>query len=47
MTILGLYLPLFGSSLLIVLATERILLRRIPGVARWLGLAGPAAVAPV
>ena len=45
--ILGVYLPLFGSSLLVVLATERTLLRRIPGVARWLGLAGPAAVAPV
>lgn len=37
--LLGVYLPLFGGSLLAVLAVERMLLSRIPGVRRWLGLA--------
>jgi uncharacterized iron-regulated membrane protein len=34
----GLLLPLLGTSLLAVLAVERVLLRRIPPVSRWLGL---------
>jgi uncharacterized iron-regulated membrane protein len=34
----GLYLPLFGASLLTVLLLESILLRRIPGIREWLGL---------
>lgn len=34
----GLYLPMLGGSLLLVLATERVVLRRIPGACRWLGL---------
>lgn len=36
---LGLYLPLFGLSLILVVALERLLLVRIPRVNRWLGLA--------
>lgn len=32
-------LPLFGASLLVVLLVERLILRRLPGVSRWLGLA--------
>ena len=36
--LLGLYLPLFGGSLVLVLLAERIVLRRIPGVRDWLGL---------
>jgi len=35
---LGLYLPMFGVSLLTVLAVERLVLRRIPPVRDWLGL---------
>lgn len=34
----GLFLPLLGVSMLIVLAVERLVLRRIAGVRRWLGL---------
>jgi uncharacterized iron-regulated membrane protein len=37
--LLGAYLPLFGASLLAVLAVEKIILRRIPLLNRWLGLA--------
>ena len=36
---MALLLPLFGLSLAAMLATERLLLRRIPAVSRWLGLA--------
>lgn len=36
--IFGVYLPLFGGSLLVVLLIERTILRRIPKVSRWLGL---------
>lgn len=36
-------LPLFGLSLLFVLAIERVLLRRLPAASRWLGLAQRAA----
>jgi uncharacterized iron-regulated membrane protein len=35
---LGLYLPLFGLSLFLVVMTERFVLRRIPPVQHWLGL---------
>ena len=35
----ALLLPMLGLSLLGVLATERLLLRRIPAASRWLGLA--------
>ncbi len=35
----GVYLPLFGASLLAVLAVEKAILRRIPSLNRWLGLA--------
>ena len=37
--VLALLLPLFGLSLLLVQATERVILKRIPRVERWLGLA--------
>ena len=37
----GIYLPLFGASLLVVLAVEKLLLCRIPGVRDWLGLYVP------
>jgi uncharacterized iron-regulated membrane protein len=36
--VLGLLLPLFGASLLLVLLIERLVLRRVPAAARWLGL---------
>jgi uncharacterized iron-regulated membrane protein len=36
--IFGFYLPLFGTSLIIVLLAERLILSRIPGVRDWLGL---------
>lgn len=36
--LLGVYLPLFGASLLVVLLVEWMLLRRIESVRRWLGL---------
>ena len=39
--LLGIYLPLFGTSLLLVLALEWSLLRRIGPVRRWLGLSDP------
>ncbi|MGE3315656.1 MAG: PepSY-associated TM helix domain-containing protein [Planctomycetaceae bacterium] len=38
--LLGIALPLFGASLIIVLICERFFLRRIPPVKRWLGLRG-------
>lgn len=39
--VLGIYLPLFGASLVAVLLIEGFLLRRIPAVRNWLGLAPP------
>ena len=36
--LLGSYLPLFGTSLLLVLLIEWSVLRRVPGVRHWLGL---------
>ncbi|PZU11632.1 PepSY domain-containing protein [Sphingomonas sp.] len=39
---LGIYLPMFGATLLLVLATEKLLLVRVPGTRRWLGLRAPA-----
>lgn len=41
----GLYLPLFGASLLLVLVVEWGLLRRIPRVRDWLGLQVPRTAA--
>jgi uncharacterized iron-regulated membrane protein len=35
---LGLWMPLFGLTLLLVLASERTWLRRLPSARRWLGL---------
>jgi uncharacterized iron-regulated membrane protein len=35
---LGILLPLFGIAMLGVIAVERLVLRRMPGVGRWLGL---------
>jgi uncharacterized iron-regulated membrane protein len=46
MLLLGIYLPLFGGSLLAVLLIEWALLRRIPGVRNWLGLPAPSATIP-
>jgi uncharacterized iron-regulated membrane protein len=40
---LGIYLPLFGLSLVLVKITERSVLQRIPATRRWLGLAARAA----
>jgi uncharacterized iron-regulated membrane protein len=34
----GVYLPLFGISMVIVVILEKLILRRIPPVAQWLGL---------
>ncbi len=36
--IFGIYLPLFGTSLILVLLAERLILRRIPKSRNWLGL---------
>jgi uncharacterized iron-regulated membrane protein len=41
--LLGIYLPLFGGSLLVVLLLEKLVLCRIPPLRDWLGLGGPAA----
>jgi uncharacterized iron-regulated membrane protein len=38
LALLTVLLPLFGASLLAVLLVERFVLRRVPGVSRWLGL---------
>jgi uncharacterized iron-regulated membrane protein len=38
---LGIYLPLFGISLVAMLILEKLLLKRIPPVQRWLGLQPP------
>ena len=32
---LGIFLPLFGASLLVVLLADRFLLRRMPALAHW------------
>ena len=40
---LGIYLPLFGATLIGVLLVEWLLLRRIPSVRNWLGLHPPPA----
>jgi uncharacterized iron-regulated membrane protein len=37
---LGLYLPMFGLSLLVMLLLERLVLRRIVSARRWLRLSG-------
>lgn len=39
LALLGVLLPLLGASMLLVLAVERLLLRRIPAMNRFLGLA--------
>ena len=39
----GIYLPLFGASLLAVLLLETTVLRRIPRIRNWLGLQLPLA----
>ncbi|MGV3608145.1 MAG: PepSY-associated TM helix domain-containing protein [Planctomycetaceae bacterium] len=39
---LGIYLPLFGTSLILVVLLERFVLRRIPSLRNWLGLSPPA-----
>jgi uncharacterized iron-regulated membrane protein len=36
--VLAVIIPLFGLSLLMVLAVEKVLLRRMPAVSQWLGL---------
>jgi len=36
---LGVFLPLFGISLLAVLLVDQLLLRRVPALARWFGTA--------
>jgi uncharacterized iron-regulated membrane protein len=40
--ILGVLLPLLGVTLILVFLVERLILRHIPGVARWLGLRAAA-----
>ncbi len=40
---LGVYLPLFGISMIVVLIVEKLILKRIPPVQRWLGLQPPRA----
>ena len=43
MLALGVLLPLLGASLVAVFLAERLVLRRIPAVAAWLGLRPPQA----
>ena len=38
---IGIYLPMMGASLILVLLIERFVLRRIPATSRWLGLTAP------
>lgn len=38
----AIYLPLLGASLVLILAAEWLVLRRLPGVRTWLGLRPPA-----
>ena len=45
--LLGVLLPEFGASLCVVLVLEWAVLRRIPGVATWLGLRGPGTAVPL
>ncbi|MFO0901405.1 MAG: PepSY domain-containing protein [Pirellulales bacterium] len=42
--LMAVYLPLFGASLVVVLAAERLVLSRVPRVRVWLGLRGATAV---
>ena len=35
MIALGVFLPLFGASLLLVLLLDQLVLRRVPVLARW------------
>lgn len=44
--LLGIYLPLFGASLVLVLFIEWGLLRRIPRLRDWLGLSAPREAVP-
>jgi uncharacterized iron-regulated membrane protein len=37
--LLAVYMPLFGGTLLVVLAVERLVLQNLSGTRRWLGLA--------
>lgn len=37
---LGLFLPMFGLSLIVVLALDQVLIRRVPGLARFFGSVG-------
>ena len=39
--LLGVYLPMFGLTLIATLAIERLALRRLPGPRRWLALRSP------
>lgn len=39
--IFGLYLPLFGTSLVLVLLFERLVIRRFHRISHWLGLSAP------
>jgi uncharacterized iron-regulated membrane protein len=39
--IFGIYLPLFGTTLILVLLAEKAVLSRIPSVRDWLGLQAP------
>ena len=38
---LGVMMPMFGGTLLVVLTVERFVLRNLPGTGRWLGLGAP------
>jgi uncharacterized iron-regulated membrane protein len=42
---LGIYLPLFGATLIAVLLIEWLILRRIPPIRNWLGLNPPSQIA--
>ena len=46
LVVLGILLPLLGASMLLVLATERWLLRRLPRAQRLLGLPGRSGTEP-
>ena len=43
---LGIYLPMFGLSVIAVFVLERIVLSRIPVLREWLGLREPGPQSP-
>jgi uncharacterized iron-regulated membrane protein len=47
LVLLGVFLPMVGASMILVLLVENLILRRLPGPSRWLGLSPVCAVPSV